>query len=43
MLNKGEGVAAGQEGKMIWVWTGQEVFEKQAIQVCTALSLLNRD
>ncbi|GHJ88543.1 hypothetical protein NliqN6_4945 [Naganishia liquefaciens] len=33
VLNKGEGVATGQEGKLVWVWTGQEVFEKQAIQV----------
>jgi hypothetical protein len=37
VLNKGEGVAAGQEGKVAWVWTGQEVFEKQAIQVCLKL------
>ncbi|KAI5455040.1 hypothetical protein NCC49_002314 [Naganishia albida] len=33
VLHKGEGVGAGQEGKVVWVWTGQEVFEKQAIQL----------
>lgn len=33
VLHKGEGVGAGQEGKVAWVWTGEEVFEKQAVQV----------
>lgn len=33
VLHKGEGVGAGQEGKVVWVWTGEEVFEKQAVQV----------
>ncbi|KAJ9106204.1 hypothetical protein QFC21_001348 [Naganishia friedmannii] len=31
VLRKGEGVGAELEGRVVWVWTGEEVFDKQAI------------
>ncbi|KAJ9124164.1 hypothetical protein QFC22_000961 [Naganishia vaughanmartiniae] len=31
VLKKGEGVGAELEGRVVWVWTGEEVFDKQAI------------